>query len=134
PVDGGPRAEVTVGDDFPGLWRVRVEPVAGDRRPEARGGGVELAYQFCRAAQCMFGPGIGREPVAMPGLPARVDGDIAFDEGEYFPAVLDPQHPRGAPEPGRFQMAQVLMHRGRPPSHRAQQLITAPDDPTGHPP
>jgi hypothetical protein len=55
---------------------------------------MELVYQVCRAAQGMFGPGIGREPVAMPGLPARVGGDIAVEEGEYFPAVLDPEYPR----------------------------------------
>jgi len=89
PVDGVPRAEVAVGDDFPGLRRVRAEAIAGDRRPEARGGGVELAYQLGRAAQGMVGPGIGREPVAMPGLPARVGGDVAVEEGEDFQAVLD---------------------------------------------
>ena len=114
--------------------RVRVEAVAGDGRPESCGGGVELADQLGRAAQGMAGPGIGREPVTMPGLPARVIGDVAVDIGPHFPLPLDPQYPWRALKPGCLQMTQILMHRRRPRPHRTQQPTAAPHDPAGHPP
>jgi len=85
-----------VGDDLPGSWRPQVETVAGDARPEAGGRRVQFADQPSRSPQGQIGPGIGREPVPVPRLPARVVGDVAVDEGQDFPVAFDPSS-RGAP-------------------------------------
>ena len=134
PVDGVPRAEVAVGDDLPGSRRPRVETVAGDQWLEASGRRVQFADQPSRSAQGQIGPGIGREPVPVPRLPARVVGNIAADEGQDFAVAFDPQQPGSAVETGCLQMPQVLVHGGRPWPHRPQQPVTAPRHPAGHPP
>ncbi len=134
PVDGVPRAEVGVGDDFAARRGLRAEAVAGDGRLEACRGFVQCADQPGRAAQGRFGPGIGREPVPAARVPPRVVGDIAIDEGQDFPIALHPQQPGGAAEPGCLQVPQVLVHGRRPRPHRPQQLVTAPHHPGGHPP
>jgi hypothetical protein len=123
-----------MGDDLPRPRRARVEAVAGDDRREASGRGVQLADQFRRAAQGGIGSGIRRKPVPMAGLPKGVHSDVALEEGQHFPVALGPQHPGRARETGRLQMAQVLVHGGRPRPHRPQQPITAAYDPAGHPP
>jgi len=90
---------------------MRAEAVAGDGGLEASRRRVQPADQVSCAAQRDFGPGIGREPVPVPGLPARVVRDVAVDIGQHFPVTLD-SHPRRALEPGCLQMAQVPVHRG----------------------
>ena len=122
-----------MGDDLPGLRRARTETVAGDGRPEASGRGMQVADQLGHAA----GPDRSwhrQKPVPMAWLPVRVHGDVAVDEGQHFSVVLGSQHPGRARKPGRLQMAQVLVHRRRPRSHRPQQPITAPNDPASHAP
>src|SRR5262249_17224925 len=81
-----------------------------------------------------LGPRIRRKPVPVPGLPKRIIGDVAVDEGQHFPVALDPQHPGRAVEPGRLQMALILMHRGRPRAYRPQQPVPAPPPPSRPPP
>ena len=122
-----------MGDDFPQPRRPRVETVAGDGWPEASGCGVQVADQFRRAAQGQIGPGIRGKPVPMSGLPMGVRSDVAVEEGEHFPVALRSQYPGRALESGCLQMAQVLVHGGRPRPHWPQQPVTAAHDPAGHP-
>jgi len=123
-----------MGDDLAGSRRPRVEMVTGDAWLKADGRRVQFAEQPSRCAQGHVGPGIGRKPVPVPRLPARVGGDVAVDEGQDFPAAFDPQQPSSAVETGCLQMPQVLVHGGRPWPHRPQQPVTAPRHAAGHPP
>ena len=68
------------------------------RRPPCAvcGSAVPLLAGPDRSSQGQIGPGIGREPVPVPRLPARVVGDVAVDEGQGFPVAFDPGS-RGAP-------------------------------------
>jgi len=67
------------------------------------------------------------------GLPLRVHGDIPVEVGKDLPAGLDAEHAGRSGESGRLQVAQVLVHRGRPRAERAAELVTAPHDVAGHP-
>lgn len=89
-----------------------MEAIAGDRWPESRHRPVQTADQLCRAAQRHFGLRIGRKAMPVPRLPARVIGDVAVDEGQHFPVVLDTQHPGRSVEPGCFQVAQYSCTAG----------------------
>jgi hypothetical protein len=82
-----------VGDNLASRRRTRAEAAAGIGGPETGGGLVQRADQPCRAAPGRRGPGVRRQAVPAAGLPARVVGDVAADEGQYFPGALDPQHP-----------------------------------------
>ena len=73
---------------------------------------MQTAQQPGRAAQGEIGPRVGRQPAAVSGFPAGIYRHVTVEIAEHLITILDAEHPGRAFEADRFQLAQVLVHRG----------------------